>query len=302
MTASEWQAYVNRLGSADAQARSAVYQTVPDRTRGDAGLEGFSSDGHAFQAYYPEPDKTPAQLKTALCSKITQDLAKLHRFRNFWESTLHDRPLRFWRLLVPEKSLKDKNVVRHAAEKGTETRALGLPFIAKDFQALVCTPSDFPQALAVLHPPNGEFVSPPEVPIGDSVLRAFEYERAEKVRALDEKLGHIPKLAEPRDREKFRRNLLDHYLAYQNALEWLGNHYPETREDIITKREGVRKSIETQNFVSMSQPPERLRQAQADFKAQLDQVAPYLESTRRDRMSWGVVTEWLLECPLDFQP
>ena len=57
--------------------------------------------------------------------------------------TIHE-----WVLVVP--LLEDKDVVRHAREKAAEIKALGLPFIADDFQATVKTASDFARAQQLL--------------------------------------------------------------------------------------------------------------------------------------------------------
>ena len=300
MSPAQWQHYVNRLAAADAHARGAVYQTIPDDTHGDAGLEGFTSDGHGFQAYCPEIGKPLAQLKAALCQKITADLEKLERYRTFWEPTLKGRPLRFWRMVVPTKALKNKTVIKHAAGRAEHCTNQGLSFVDPAFQALISIPPDFVEALRTISISGLDTVTPPRVHVGDTALQAFEAERQTTIEILDGKLLCLPKLVEPANRLKFRRILLRHYLDYTNALEWIGQRDPTAREQIIAKREGLKKSIETQNLVATAQPPERLEQVRTDFKIELERVAPFIESTRRDHMSWGVVAEWLLECPLDF--
>jgi hypothetical protein len=298
MTPSEWQAYVNQLAAIDAQLRGAVYQTVPDATHGDAGLEGFTTDGRAFQAYCPEEGKPAATVKIGICTKITNDLEKLYRYRDYWARALPNNTLLLWTLVVP--TLRNREILAHAGTQAEGLRAKNLPFIAPAFQALVQTPRDFPQAMKRLSPLGDEQILIPEVHITDAVFQEFETERAAKVEQLDNKLRKLPTVSDDAKLNLARRQFLRFYLEYRNGLEWLAGTWPAARERIVIKQEGLRKTIELRSLIDPSQPPDRLKSAQLSFRKEIDQIAPYLESTQRDNMAWGVVTEWLLECNLDF--
>jgi hypothetical protein len=298
LSPAEWQGYVNRLAAADATSRGEGYQRFPDETHGDGGLEGITTDGHAFQAYYPEAGKTAPQLKQALCKKITDDLEKLERYKEFWSGVLQGRVIRFWRMVVPQRAFRNKHVVSHATGRARHCVSRNLCFVDPNLQALVSVPEDFASATRVLA--ADRTVSPPLLEANETVLRAFEEERRSTVSRLDAKLKKLPKLYNEERVTDFRRQMLRRYLDYTSAMEWLGRFDPTARERIIAKREGVRRSVETENLVSAAQPPERLQQARLSFKKELDEVAPFIESTRRNDISWGVVGEWLLECPLDF--
>lgn len=299
-TPQQWEEYVNRLAAHDAFARGACYQRVFSQTQGDAGLEGYTTDGHAFQAYLPASGKTKRDLTNALCRKLTSDLDKLDRYSTFWSQTLAAGFLKVWTLVVP--SCTDKHVLEHARRKVEALRQKGLPFLSPDFCALVRTPEDFPTALQAISAEGLEYVRIPDgLPATDAQLRAFESERANKINDLNRKLNHLPGASTPNSLERIRHNLLRQYLEYQNGLEWLRQNLPPVLDDIIARRQGLRRSIETQSLVDERQPPERLRLTQEAFRAELDRVAPFIKSDQRGNMSWGVITEWLLECPLDFQ-
>lgn len=295
----QWQEYVNRLAAHEATARGASYQPVFDQTQGDGGLEGYTTDGHAFQAYFPEGTKTKKELTSALCCKLTTDLEKLDRYKSFWTKTLAPGFLKSWTLVVPVCT--DKRVLSHAGEKVRLLQQKCLPFLSPQFCAGVRTPKEFPVAQKAMSAEGLEHVRIPDGPAAtEAQLKAFESERAGKINDLDRKLGRLPTASTPQQVEKARRGLLRRYLEYQNGLEWLRQNFPPALDDIIARREGLRKSIETQTLVDERQPPERLRVAQAAFRAELDRVASFIKSDQREIMSWGVITEWLLECPLDF--
>src|SRR2546430_2916401 len=56
------------------------FQPIPDRDRGDCGLEGFSRDGVGYQCYAVEEPVTTAELSKKQKKKITNDLLKLVRY------------------------------------------------------------------------------------------------------------------------------------------------------------------------------------------------------------------------------
>lgn len=52
------------------------FQQIPAKDRGDAGLEGFTNDGCAYQCYAPEEPLTLAQRTEKHKKKIYRDIKK----------------------------------------------------------------------------------------------------------------------------------------------------------------------------------------------------------------------------------
>lgn len=296
--ATQWQEFVNRIASLDAVARDASYQPVPDSTHGDGGLEGYTTDGHAFQAYFPNPSTTGKKLTTALCAKITEDLRKLERFKEFWTKTLSCTRIHTWTLVVP--NYRDKNVLAHASTKAEELRRYNLPFLTDDFQALVRQPKDFPVAMKNMGADGLEHVRIPDRAVAEIECLAFQEESAEKVAELDRKLQRLPTIKTQDLLQKARMQFLRHYLAYRNGLDWISHHFPSSYDSIITRIAGLRSDIETQSLVTPHLPAVLLDRAHQALLAELNETASFLPSDQRRRISLGVVSEWLLECPLDF--
>ena len=47
----DWQRDTDQLLTIDAGIRAEFYQRIPAKMQGDGGMEGFTSDGHGYQAY-----------------------------------------------------------------------------------------------------------------------------------------------------------------------------------------------------------------------------------------------------------
>ena len=109
-----WQKYVDSLLNIHYSLLGGVYQCVPAKGGGDAGLEGFSNSGHGYQCYSDEGTLTHKERTKKQKDKITRDLKKLQTNKKFWQDTLQGVKLCRWSLIVP--SLDDKDVITHAQE------------------------------------------------------------------------------------------------------------------------------------------------------------------------------------------
>src|SRR5260370_20294099 len=107
------------------------YQTVPDKDRGDLGMEGFSRDGCAYQCYAAEPGLTTTQLYQRQRDKMTVDLGKLMVNDVAICDLLGDIRIRRWVFLVPV--FDSRELVRHAASKANELRTQSPDCLDHDF-------------------------------------------------------------------------------------------------------------------------------------------------------------------------
>ena len=75
LSGSDWEDWANQLLSY--HYGPTEYQRVPDRDRGDAGIDGFSREnGHAYQAYGCEEPISTAARYAKQRDKMTDDIAK----------------------------------------------------------------------------------------------------------------------------------------------------------------------------------------------------------------------------------
>jgi len=94
----DWQNYCRRLLG----LRYGVgYQSVPDRDRGDFGIDGFTSNGELFQYYAAQDPRNHNDLYTKQRNKITADLRTLESNLARVIQLTAPADIRCWVLLVP---------------------------------------------------------------------------------------------------------------------------------------------------------------------------------------------------------
>lgn len=96
---------------------------VPAEYLGDAGIEGFTLSGIAYQCYCPEKDYSNDDLYEHLRNKVTRDIGKLidkdnaKRFKS-----LGVKRIKEWHFVIPE--YKDKRILEHLEQKRKEVVAI----------------------------------------------------------------------------------------------------------------------------------------------------------------------------------
>ncbi len=291
----DWQQYVDSLLSIHYSRLGHTYQRIPSRTGGDAGLEGFSTCGHAYQAYADQDSKDNEDRTRKQKRKITADLAKLKTNREFWEKTLAGVKLRKWSLVVP--NLEDRQVVKHARKKGKELLAANLPFIACDFQACVETPANFPEARANLAEPALVCKVVRGQPVTKEQLDGLARKSPDFITKLDYKLS----LTSPGiDATVARRDFLNRHLRCSNYLDDLEDKFPEYWESIEELASATAAAIQTAQMFDNSPPAERLLRVRREFEETLRRAAKFATEKDLVELSWGYVARWLGLCSLSF--
>ncbi len=135
----EWQSDSHKL--AQLRHGAANVQQIPDKVRGDCGIEFFVIDGCLYQCYAPEEVSDVAKAASGMKVKARRDLNKLKKYKDEIADILQSLKARRWILLCP--FLDDKEVVAYVRGWGEKLKAQGLPFIAPDFEALVHSQDDF---------------------------------------------------------------------------------------------------------------------------------------------------------------
>ncbi|MBT9395062.1 hypothetical protein KLP40_17985 [Hymenobacter sp. NST-14] len=131
----EWQDYIEDLLHIK---YSTDYQKVPDKTHGDHGIEGFSTDGKAYQCYSADGNDNLYEKQR---DKITQDIKKLIENQKELQKVFGNTIIHYWVLVVPY--FNDKGLIKHATKKAQEIRQLSLKFIADDFKIIIATDNSF---------------------------------------------------------------------------------------------------------------------------------------------------------------
>jgi hypothetical protein len=288
----EWQSYALRLVRLRHGAQNV--QIVPDTVRGDAGIECFTTDGCLYQCYAPEDAADIAKAASAMKAKGRRDLEKLKANESKIAALLNNTLANRWILLCP--FLDNKDVISSVREKATEIKNSGLPFITKDFEALVQCQEDF----------DGEAEQLRVRSLGPPLAIAVPSEEDVNQRAVDDvskRLSEKLLRAFPRrgqgDIAVQQRTLVRAHLTRENALEDLRINHPT-----LWERSMRCLSSEEERLVAMGThatlPSQQLKDSVDRIEISLRNDLPDFPQATITTIAVGTVGDWLMRCPLDF--
>ncbi len=297
LSGEQWQTWANQLLMAHYGLGG--YQPIPDTDRGDAGIEGFSLSGHAYQAYGPEDEPLSTHERYERHrSKLTTDIKKFIDNRILLGQLFGNIRISRWILLVPHSDSKE--IIRHASKKTQEVIDATLPYVTDDFCILVYDESAFPVERDVL---LNARISSIELDNGRTAEKEI-VEWADKndklVKVIDDKANRLSTLSDDVARAAFRKNIIKAYLDGQNILEDL-RKYPMAYEAIhkIKSDKEMYLSLEIASLANAN--PEILRKSLEEFRASTRKV-PGLSDGLMEGIAWEAISDWIIRCPLDFPP
>jgi hypothetical protein len=270
---------------------------VPDRDRGDAGLEGFTrTAGLAYQAYgCDEPISTSERYEKQRI-KMTQDISKFINNRRILNRLLGAIRITRWTLFVP--CFDSKEIVAHATKKTAEVVAAHLPYVAPSFQVHICQESDFAVA-------RDQLINASDRGLHISVERSSAQQIADWVAAnpepsstLADKVRCLPTLPNALARSAFQNKVLDWYLQGQEILQELRKH-PDIYANVINAK-SHREDLLLALIASGVPPQDMFMVAINELRSALDHEVRQLHSFSSEKLAYEGVSDWLLRCPLYF--
>ena len=289
LAADEWQAYAHKI--VQLRHRAENVQAVPDRVRGDAGIEFFSLDGCLYQCYAPEEAADTAKAASAMKAKATRDLKKLEKNQEFIKRLLPS--IKRWILLCP--FLDDKSVVAHVRAKGAELRAACPSLLRDDFEALVQSQEDFQAEIEWLRQqslgpplhivaPDDDAIASAEGEIGERLTaklrRAFPGASEEKI--ATQKAGYVrAHLLRENTLEQLR---IDHSLLWERSVQ------------VLSAEEARLVAVGHGTGAASAQLETSVLRIEQSLKSDL----PNLPTAVATQIALGTIGDWLVRCPLDF--
>jgi len=297
LSGEQWQTWANQLLMA--HYGPGGYQPIPDTDRGDAGIEGFSLSGHAYQAYGPEDEPLSTYERYERHrSKLTTDIKKFIDNRIVLGQLFGNIRISRWILLVPHSDSKE--IIRHASKKTQEVIDATLPYVTDDFCILVYDESAFPVERDVL---LNARISTIELDNGRTAEKEI-VEWADKndklVKVIDDKANRLSTLSDDVARAAFRKSIIKAYLDGQNILDDL-RKYPMAYEAIrkIKSDKEMYLSLEIASLANAN--PEILRKSLEELRTSTRKV-PGLSDGLMEGIAWEAISDWIIRCPLDFPP
>lgn len=267
-------------------------QPIPARTHGDAGLECIAIDkGVGYQAYAPEQNRVQARTTEKIKAKASADLAKIIKYADLIEKILGRKRLSRWILVVP--TLDDKSIVSFLRSHPIVDEVRNLPFVDDDFDALV-------QDLSFFEPEHEKVKMSA---LGDTLTLEAP---------TDQEVANYEKLLPDKIRSKFlkcygskkhsdgARKHISNYLRHQNAIDSLKLRHPLNWERLTITISQAESDLAIYGS-DASIPSSILREHLSKLE---DKIAPdliNLQPTAATTIASGIVSTWIIECPLDFE-
>jgi len=295
LSGGEWQEWANQLLACHYGPGN--YQTIPDKDRGDAGLEGFCpGHGHAYQAYGCEEPLSVQERYEKQRDKLTEDVRKFIDNAAILTKLLRHVKIKRWILLVP--LFDSKELVAHAAKKTREILAAGLPYVDSDFRVMVCQEADFPVARDLLLGATSKGIKFEVAPVTLTELGAWASTNDAMLSTLQRKLAKLPALSGEAQRDAFMHKVLIWYLEGQAVLDRLRG-YPHVYEKVIAAKS------HRENFLAMvalqgSTSSQILVDTLQELRATLESEAKELHNFSAEKLAYEALADWLIRCPLDF--
>lgn len=290
----DWQKYISIL--LNLRYSPGQYQPIPDRDGGDSGLEGFASDGTAYQCYAAEEPLSVDELTDKQRDKITRDTNKLAQNQSTLASMLGNIKISCWILIVPR--FDSKKILIHAETKSAEIRNKKLPILTPDFRIAVQDDSLFgAQRTALLK----EVMSKLPVPVAKVPKQEIDVWAAANTELADTLETKLSKLNRPTGLlAPLKGQFIKHFLEGQNALQYIHANYPQLEESILSCKESKEGILATESLLSSALPSFRLSEILQEYRTCLQNDVAGLPRQVADILTYEAVADWLLRCPLDF--
>ena len=293
----EWQQYVLLL--LKTHYGPASFQEIPDKDRGDCGLEGFSrnGDGAAYQCYCHDEPLSIADVTTKQKTKVTRDLKKLKDNGMALQAVLGGVKIDRWILVVPR--FDSKELLAHTTKKAAEIRKAALPYVTTTFQIQVIKDDHFAVERAVLFDSGAKKINYQVNDPPDADVQAWAGSNDPLVQKLDQKIGRL-KTVPAVSRTPVREQFLRHYVTGQNLVEQLRVDHPEIHARLLTCQKNRERYLVTASLLTSAESPLILQKVISDYQSELDREVKGLSDSNTECLAHGTVADWLLRCPLDF--
>ena len=291
----DWQAYCLQL----LRLRFGVaLHVVPDKDRGDLGIEAFARDGSVFQCYAAEEPLTTDRLYEKQRDKMTTDLDKLCRNERELLLLLGEIQIRMWGFLVPR--VESRRLIEHATTKAVDIRKKRLQCVHPDFFIQIFTADDFPTERANIAGHGLADLDVTHRAVDLSQVDAWEHERPKLIDNLTAKIAKIPTVNGPEEQRRLRQQLMRLYLEGENVLDQLRLSYPDMWAELLREKQSRESRLEAEWMLSGDPASDLLLDTVNSYRDVVVDQLPALKH-HADSVAWATVTDWLIRCPLDFR-
>jgi hypothetical protein len=289
----EWEDHINLI--LQIHHGLSNYFRIPDKHKGDAGIEGYSMDGSAYQAYAPEQCRVH-ELYEKQRTKLTTDINKFIKNKAELEKLIYKTKVKRWVLVVPNHVSKELNKI--ANEKSELVLSHGLPYVdSNDFRVQILDRADFKAEEKVLLDLGLNKLKIEHAEITQIDANSYEIDESENIENINRKLGKLPGGKDTLKLSATREELIKRFIASENILDNLRYEFPQYHQDIETMKSKRESSLLIESISSLAPPTLK---DEANKLIDIFNKQSILHDDNYETIAWGTITEWLMRCPLDF--
>lgn len=296
----DWQAYCLELLTVHYGVQ---VQPIPDRDRGDGGLEAYvASESTAFQCYAPEDPYSVDSQTTSQISKIRTDTNKL--LTNAQQTCRLIGPGRLieeWVLLTP--AYESKRIIEYANRRSAEILAspAAPPWLGDKFRISIHDETLFPAARDTLTGARRHRLSV-ESDIADlEILR----EQSKIPQGIEEVLTN-KFIIDPQLKANNRRlsayldeNLKDYFRGAQE-LERLSRDVPSAHRQVTRCAEVIFSGLARELAMAEGRPTVVVGAIEEKLRNILAQEVPGFGIDLLNLLARYYIASWWVQCPLEF--
>jgi hypothetical protein len=296
----DWERHIQQVLKLRYALPVGSYQHVPADIKGDCGIEGFASDGTAYQCYACQDWTDFAVLLKHQKDKMTLDIGKLVKREAELLTILGDIRIGIWNFVLP--FFNNKDILKHARKKETEVRSRSPKHTTPDFRIAVITGDDFQKEKQSLAKQDLYKFDVETLPA--TVMTAAKWMDQNKgltlVSNITRKTDIIGKDKSTATKDKFLNQMVKNYTIGTGVLNRLEQEMPEVFEAVMKKKTDREGELETASATTTLVPGQFFDATLAQYKEELRFVSG-ISPRAADVLAREAVSDWLMRCPLEFE-
>lgn len=272
-------------------------QRVPDKDRGDLGIEAFTFDGRIYQCYAPEFPIATSERTKKLKAKLGQDVPKMLKYAAQIQKLLGSIAISRWILAVP--LLDSKNVLEKCQTETDRVAQANLSFIAHDFRVVVVDQSDFFTEIEQLRRKaaiNFPIVTSQTTDVDIQGWHDANLEIAEII------LGKLQRGFPNDDNVKNRKRAGDYirwHIDGAEVLDQLRRDMPDLWDSLRAATTNAERTLVTLGSNGGGAREILIEQIE-HLRGEISGYMTGFHTADIDHVAFGTVADWLMRCPLDF--
>jgi hypothetical protein len=282
--------------------RSDGYQEMPATFKGDLGIEGFTRSGLLFQCYCPDMEYDPSKLYEAQRDKVTNDLTKFINNQKELKAYLGDQKVKEWIFITPE--YKNKELVKHCREKADELKNMKLPLLDDGFDVLIHDIEFFSVEIPVIlnfrqqkldispsskkSPQEIADWQSKEISLVSNAVRKHKQRLPENANNIDYKIN------------KLTQKSVSDFLNGDSMIRQWAEKYPDQYEKFQKVVALFEEKVEEKCAVADGNCNQLYNEIETELRVKIKSSFDYLDEIMIDRLTYRVMADWILRCPLNF--